>query len=274
MADRQVYFQTKTEAEANRKIETFPIILNCTGVEYYHTPFKYESTRNDYGIVYVVNGNMDFYTEDKIISLSKGGFIIGPPHSNKTGFGTKGDFLNYYWLNFTGGRVESLIEKLGLEFNIPYEIGMHNEILDCFKKIFNEFLLNDKFFLLRSESLIITLLSEFARHINEPKIPYINTVQYIHKHYNEDISIKTLADMENLSYSHYHCVFKQATGMSPLQYINLQRINSACFYLSGTTYSISEIATIVGYNDQCYFSRIFKKSTGLSPQQYRKLKTK
>lgn len=269
VAVRQVYFHTKTEQEADRCINSVPLIVNSTGVEYYRAPFKNGSTRKDFGLVYVVNGDMEFYIKGKMILVPKGGFIIGPPHEFKTFFGTKGDFLNYYWLNFTGRRAENLIKEMGLKHRQVYNVGVSEEISNCFKEIFNEFLINDEFFALRSEAGLIKLLSEVLRKAKSSENDYLKTIQYIHKHYNENISVERLADMEGFSYSYYYAVFKRITKMSPKEYINTQRVNSACFYLKGSTYSISEISELVGYSDQCYFSRIFKQKTGLSPKEYR-----
>ena len=116
------------------------------------------------------------------------------------------------------------------------------------------------------------LLSTIARRLEGTNKTYLKSAEYIHKHYNEDISIEFLAEMEKFSYSHYHDIFKQTMGMSPQEYIIAQRMNTACYYLMESTYSVGEIAELIGYEDQCYFSRIFKKKMGITPQQYRKNK--
>ena len=266
---RQVYYNTQTEQAANIQNYSVSLIANSAGNEYYHSPFKNGSTREDFGIVYVINGDMDFYIKDKIVSLSKGGFIIGAPHSFETYFGTKNEFLNYYWLNFTGSRAEPLIKELGFEYQKSYNIGIDKKITRLFNELFDEFLIKDQFFQLRSEAKIISLLSSIASKIQQNKKTYLKSVDYIHKHYNEEISVKYLAELEHLSYSHYNLVFNKITGMAPIEYIITQRINNACFYLAESSYSISEISKLVGYDDQCYFSRIFKNKTGLSPIKYR-----
>nr|WP_243417781.1 helix-turn-helix domain-containing protein [Mediterraneibacter glycyrrhizinilyticus] len=43
--------------------------------------------------------------------------------------------------------------------------------------------------------------------------------------------------------------------------------------LRTTTYSVSEVAAIVGYENPLYFSRLFKKQTGLPPSEFRNNKT-
>ena len=50
------------------------------------------------------------------------------------------------------------------------------------------------------------------------------------------------------------------------------RLDRAKEYLGKTSKSISEVASIVGYEDEKYFSKVFKKTIGISPVEYRKQK--
>ena len=45
---------------------------------------------------------------------------------------------------------------------------------------------------------------------------------------------------------------------------------NAIFLLENTNYSINQIASVVGYDNPLYFSRLFKKHTGMSPREYKK----
>ena len=88
MQVRQVYYNTNTESEANTCNESVSLVANCD----YHTPFKRGGTRMDFGIVYVLSGEMDFYVHERVVTLHKGEFITGSPHDFDTYFGTKGNF--------------------------------------------------------------------------------------------------------------------------------------------------------------------------------------
>ena len=57
---------------------------------------------------------------------------------------------------------------------------------------------------------------------------------------------------------------------SGMQYILAIRINNAVSLLESTDYNVTEISTIIGYDNPLYFSRIFKKQKGVSPSDYRK----
>jgi transcriptional regulator GlxA family with amidase domain len=64
--------------------------------------------------------------------------------------------------------------------------------------------------------------------------------------------------------------FKQATGVSPVEYLQQIRIETARCLLERDRRSIEQIAAEIGYADVSYFSRLFKKLVGLTPGQYRR----
>ena len=93
---------------------------------------------------------------------------------------------------------------------------------------------------------------------------------YFNEHYSEDISIDEYAQNNHVSVSWFIRNFKQCTGSTPMQYILSKRIYNAEILLHDSTYNVTEIAEIVGYDNPLYFSRIFKKVKGISPSEYRK----
>lgn len=266
---RQSYFKTEKEIEANICDSTVPILVNAAGVEYFYAPFKQSSIRYDYGFVYVVSGEMFFENKGKRTVLKNGEFKIGGPHDYETYFGTDSSYLNYYWLNFTGGAVEELINKIGISFSTCYKCRSGAEIENELKKIFGEFIIDDEYFLVRCEAALVNILSAVARDSKTETKHLLKSVEFIHKNYDKNITVKELADMEGLSASHYFSVFKKNMGVAPLQYLTQQRINSACVHLQNNNYSISQIAEMVGYSDVGYFIRIFKKTVGVTPNRYR-----
>ena len=93
---------------------------------------------------------------------------------------------------------------------------------------------------------------------------------FFNEHYSENISIDEYAQNNHVSVSWFIRNFKQYTGSTPMQYILAKRIYNAEILLQNNTYNVTEIASIVGYDNPLYFSRIFKKAKGLSPSEYRK----
>ena len=96
-------------------------------------------------------------------------------------------------------------------------------------------------------------------------------ISYIDAHYMENITIEQLARLGNYSESHLSKCFRDATGLSPMRYLNNVRIKQAKVLLQFSDESVGEIMERCGFMDAAYFSRVFKKVLGYSPQTFRKL---
>ncbi|MDW2796207.1 AraC family transcriptional regulator [Clostridium boliviensis] len=96
-------------------------------------------------------------------------------------------------------------------------------------------------------------------------------VTYIDLHYNENLTLKKMAEYLNLNSSYLSTLFKKELGKTVTEYITQTRIKQALLLLNSTKHSIREVANQCGFDDINYFSRIFKKYEGMSPSSYRKM---
>jgi two-component system, response regulator YesN len=93
---------------------------------------------------------------------------------------------------------------------------------------------------------------------------------YIQKNYMRDISVDSIAKHFNITASYLCKVFAKHIGISPSRYIMAARIENAKSLLSQEPdLLIREVGELVGYSDQCYFSRVLKQLTGISPEAFR-----
>lgn len=95
---------------------------------------------------------------------------------------------------------------------------------------------------------------------------------YIKKHFDESKSLNDISSKFYVDKCYLSRIFKSMTGFTVNEYINIQRIRQAQKLLEETSYSITEIAHTVGYDNATYFSRIFRKYIESTPLQYRKNK--
>jgi transcriptional regulator GlxA family with amidase domain len=79
-----------------------------------------------------------------------------------------------------------------------------------------------------------------------------------------------LADLAQLSPTRFHYVFASAMGIAPMQHVIDRRLSAARELLAGTSWSVKEIARLVGYDDALQFSALFRRHIGESPANYRK----
>ncbi len=92
----------------------------------------------------------------------------------------------------------------------------------------------------------------------------------LNKHYLEpDYDFNAVIAASSYSTSHFHKLFHETTGASPIGWIHIHRIEHAKYLLKQPQKtSIKEIALACGYTDAYYFSRVFRKQTGMSPSEY------
>lgn len=95
-------------------------------------------------------------------------------------------------------------------------------------------------------------------------------VEYVHRHYREQITLKEVADLFYINPAYLGRAFQKATGISFKQYINELRITEAKRLLSQTDKLIYEIAEQVGYSESKYFIAKFISEVGMSPSNYRR----
>lgn len=261
----QTYFHTKFEIDADRRNDTVPLQVNCVGVMTAKDPFFTKRLRHDFYYVYVLKGRL--VMQD--CTLAPGDvMIMEPGYAHQ--YRNEGD-TSYLWVHYTGFEAYSLTKSAHLTVNVAHHIGVHKEIIDCFKKLFREFIINDE----AAGQLAVCILREIliytGRYIGadgKNKMP-LGSIEYIHQYFKEEIDVDELAEMEHMSCTAFRSAFKRHTGIAPNEYIIQQRMSAACRLLSQTDETISAVAAAVGYRDQYYFSRIFKKKVGMSPQKYR-----
>lgn len=96
-----------------------------------------------------------------------------------------------------------------------------------------------------------------------------DVLDYICRHLDRPLGIRELARESHLSESRFAHLFREQMEMTPLQFIEQQRIERARQLLEHTSYAISEIAKQVGITNAFYFSRRFRQAVGVSPRAYR-----
>ena len=95
-------------------------------------------------------------------------------------------------------------------------------------------------------------------------------VEFIEKNYASPLTLSQLSESVSMSPKYFCRFFSEMTHQTPMDYLNRQRIEQACYELSTTGDSITDIAYRNGFNDLSYFIRTFKKYKGTTPGKYNK----
>ena len=95
-------------------------------------------------------------------------------------------------------------------------------------------------------------------------------IKYIDEHYPQRLTLEDIAEVADFSKYHFARQFKQATGTTVVSYINAIRCQHAKALLSKQSMPIQQVATLCGYDNASYFSRVFQKTEGMLPSEYQK----
>lgn len=95
--------------------------------------------------------------------------------------------------------------------------------------------------------------------------------KYLYEHFRDpEIDLNLVARSIGISPAYLSRLMKQELGMPFKDFLTSLRINEAIVLMRSTNCSINEIANMVGYKSQHYFSTAFKNSMGISPSEHRK----
>ena len=95
-------------------------------------------------------------------------------------------------------------------------------------------------------------------------------LRFIRKHYQGRITLEETAAAVSLSVPYFSRLFNEKMRISFSSYVNRLRVEQAERLLLNTNLSLVDIAGMVGFEDQSYFSKVFKGVTTITPGQYRR----
>jgi len=125
------------------------------------------------------------------------------------------------------------------------------------------------------ELLIRLVQSQYLKRVEMDKDNKRNSsrqhflLDYIHGHLTEKLGVDTLSRKAYMSRNEFFKWFRQQFGISPLEYINRERIKLAKQLLSNQNKTVTETAYQCGFTDVNYFVRLFKKSEGITPGTFK-----
>lgn len=259
-----------------------PLLVSECGYYRIHTqrclPTERPQGRKDYQLLYIAKGKAYFYFDGKEHILQKGTAILYRPHEAQMYYYYAADKTEMYWVHFTGYDTEKILSHFNLKMgqNVCF-VGVAVAICDLFDTLIRELQLcreNYKEIVPLSLYQIFATIDRLQKEKNFAGATTLTEIEeavnYFNKNYNKDIKIADYAKERLMSTCWFIRSFKNMLNQTPMQYILSLRMTNAKNLLENTTYNISEIANLVGYDNALYFSRIFSRHTGLSPTEYRK----
>ena len=89
----------------------------------------------------------------------------------------------------------------------------------------------------------------------------------IAEYWYKNESVAYYAELCNMSEVNFRRLFKEYTGLSPIDYRNDVRLSKARSKLQSGEYNVSEVAEICGFSNLSFFIRVYKKKYGYTPKK-------
>lgn len=135
------------------------------------------------------------------------------------------------------------------------------------KDLFVDFMLKE---------LIIRIMQAESKKIYTDQALHMNTsnrlayvVNYIRKNLQQNLNVQDLSQKAFMSESNFHKVFKNELGISPVEFINNERIKLASSLLQDPNIKIKEVYMECGFESRSYFNRLFRRKKNISPKEFK-----
>ena len=244
----------------------------------YHNPTAYIHWHEEIELLYFISGEGTVFCKYQNLKIKKGDIVLmngNEPHSGCF----DGDEIVYYCIQINTNFFHNLIGREYVVFKNLIEdprcAGLLDRILehtsqDGFRETMKVKRALFDFLSVITENYVESVLNEEEYKRSFKRLDTFNSIlEYIHLHYDNDLSVQELANRFFISPSYFAHFFKGRTGKSVMEYINDIRLQHAKRFLEVENISIGEVARRVGFRDANYFSRRFKLYTKMTPVQYK-----
>ncbi len=96
------------------------------------------------------------------------------------------------------------------------------------------------------------------------------SIGHLSRHYDEDLTVESIAEITEISASHLAHLFRSEVGMSVRDYLTRVRVTIAQDLLAHTDEKLEAIATSLGFADTSHLAHVFQRITGRPPSTYRR----
>ncbi|MBR1669270.1 MAG: helix-turn-helix transcriptional regulator [Butyrivibrio sp.] len=254
---------------------------------------KYLHFHNLFEVGYCRNGEGHLILGEKTCNYESGMFSAIPANYPHTTISYQENFWEYIFFDMeevlsqiypgNPSRVRQTLDIVNKRADLFYE-DEQAEMAQIIKSIMEEMRDKKPYYnettanLLRAFVLLLIRIQEhrtadsrFVRGEDRAALKSINpAIEFVDRNYSENVKIAELALSCSMSETHFRRVFEDVINMSPIDYLNLVRIQNACRIMNTTEHSMEVVASECGFTNFSTFNRNFRKFLNTSPYQWKK----
>lgn len=252
-----------------------PFYIEMTGITYPDP--NYHITRSHshiYCFEYVIDGEGTVQVDDHTNYPIKGDLYILPKGKRHNYFSSPQNPFKKIWMNVSGSLCDELVHVYNLTgVLLVKQIDAYPIFKEFLAVCENKELSLDEIYV-QSSLIFHKLIMKISAHLAAESghrgtgVTANEIRSYIDRNIYERLNIETLSKQFNLSSSQINRVFKKAFDITPYDYILSRKISTAKLLLRNTNLTVKEIAYLLHFADEHYFSNIFLQKTGKRPGKY------
>ena len=235
-------------------------------------------------LVYVRSGEASFHVADQSFTAHAGDLVIcesgqiqysdsytSKNHLDFLIFDTNIISSRFHNPHFKNALVTAEeLDSFGLSESLQRVFSLVPEELDKKQPYYKDIVSSAirEFWFLLKRNLPRTEKSKDDSRRNRMLEDFQELLDYIDKHFAEDLTLENAANMMHFSPSHFSKTFKKMMGMNYVTYINMVRIEQAIQLLGTNQHRMIDIALECGFTNIRSFNRVFKEITGYTPTEF------
>ena len=256
-----------------RPKEDAPLILELAGITHPDPSYRISRPASNgiFVLEYVIRGHGEIYYDDRHFSPEAGDAYFLQPHAAHYYYSDPEDPWEKVWFNLRGPLIEKLCEAYRLEGMIYYRsCPLQEEFFKGLEIIRNWQADSPERFALQIHRIISRLRDWRNRNPERNKsADGLKLKEYLDLNWQKPVTIGELADRIRKSPAQMMRIFRHDWNDTPNHYLQELRSSYSCRYLENTDCPVKELARLMGFKDEFYFSNWFKQRNGIAPKQYR-----
>ncbi len=228
---------------------------------------------------YTLDGYGIYEANEAKYKLTKGkAFFITFPEDSQYYFSSNDSENNswtFFYIHFSGPAAAPFYNRIRELAGPILELEADSQPINMFFELYDILRSNKSPLRYMGNEWLYHFLIALLRHIEAPahkqlSAPVAAAIQWMQKHYFEQLNLESMSREIGISYSHLTRQFYKEQGIKPIEYLTHIRLEHGMQLLLNTNMTIEQIAAACGFSCANYFTKVYKRYLNITPGDYRR----